>query len=107
MTEAAPVERTPWAIPPGALAEWLRLAAVLEEAGAVPCQTDTEAWFPDGKQMDAPSTRMAVRACWQCLARAACADYGGGREGACRRLGRTAAGRAPRAASGGCLNSRA
>ncbi len=28
MTETAPVERMPWAIPPGALAEWLRLSAV-------------------------------------------------------------------------------
>jgi WhiB family redox-sensing transcriptional regulator len=27
------------------------------------------------KEMDAPSTRMAVRACWRCPARAACADY--------------------------------
>ncbi len=75
MTEAVPVERTPWAIPAGALAEWSRLSAVLDETGPVPCQTDTEAWWPDGKELDAPATRMAVRACWSCPARAACLGY--------------------------------
>ncbi len=35
--EAGPVERIPWAIPPGALTGWLRLAAVLESRlGALP-----------------------------------------------------------------------
>ncbi len=61
--------------PAGALAEWRRLSVVLDDAGAVPCQTDTEAWWPDGKELDAPSTRAAVRACWTCPARAACLDY--------------------------------
>lgn len=64
------MERNPWAIPPGALTEWLALAAVLEDAGTVPCRTsDTETWWPDKKDADAPSTRMAVRACWRCPAR--------------------------------------
>ncbi len=75
MTEATPVERIPWAIPAGALAEWLRLAAVLDEISTVPCQTDTEAWWPDRKDLDAPSTRSAVRACWRCPARAACLSF--------------------------------
>ncbi len=69
------MERIPWAIPAGALAEWRRLSAVLDEAGPVPCQTDTEAWWPDGKELDSPATRTAVRACWQCPARTACLDF--------------------------------
>ena len=65
-----------WLIPPKALAEWLRLAAVLEEAGAVPCrESDAEAWWPDRKQLDGPAARMAVQACWRCPARVACEDY--------------------------------
>ncbi len=76
MTEARPVERVPWVIPPKALTEWRRLAVVLEKAGPVPCQTgDPAAWWPDGKELDSPATRMAVRACWRCPARAACLDY--------------------------------
>jgi hypothetical protein len=110
MTEAEPSEHKAWLIPPGALPEWLALAAVLEEAGTVPCRSggassppvadatpadgqvngnrpgaqnyapepepvDTEAWWPDRKDLDAPSTRMAVRACWTCPARGACLSY--------------------------------
>ncbi len=41
-------------IPPAPRVPWLRLAAVLEEA--------------TGKQLDAPSTRIAVRACLRCPA---------------------------------------
>ena len=74
-----------WVIPPKALAEWLRLAAVLEEAGAVPCRTsDAEAWWPDRKQLDGPAARMAVAACWRCPAREPCGAYAlaaGEREG--------------------------
>ncbi len=56
--------------------EWLRLAAVLEEAGAVPCrQSDPEAWWPDRKQLDSPSTRTGVAGCWRCPAREACLAY--------------------------------
>ncbi len=36
MTEAVPVERIPWAIPPGVLAEWMRLAAVLPRSAPLP-----------------------------------------------------------------------
>lgn len=68
--------RTPPAVPPGALLEWLALSAVLEESGAVPCRmSDPEAWWPDGNELDSPDTGMAVRACWRCPARVACADY--------------------------------
>jgi WhiB family redox-sensing transcriptional regulator len=74
-----------WVIPPGALAEWLRLAAVLEEAGAVPCrQSDAEAWWPTRQQLDGPAVRMAVAACWRCPALDACLTYAvaaGEREG--------------------------
>ncbi len=43
---------------------------------AVPYRTsDAEAWWPDRKQEDAPSSRMAVRACWRCPARTACLDF--------------------------------
>jgi hypothetical protein len=76
MTPESSSERRPWAIPPGALSEWLALAAVLEEVGTVPCRTsDAEAWWPDRRDMDAPSTRMAVRACWACPARTVCLSY--------------------------------
>lgn len=69
-------ERAPWAVPPGAEAEWQRLAVALEDAGTVPCRTsDAEAWWPDKPQMDAPSTRRAVQSCWRCPARAECLDY--------------------------------
>jgi hypothetical protein len=76
MTEAEPSDHKAWLIPPGALTEWLALAAVLGDAGTVPCQTsDTEAWWPDRRDMDAPATRMAVRGCWRCPARDACLGY--------------------------------
>lgn len=76
MTSAVSTERTAWAIPPAALTEWLTLAALLEEIGSVPCRTsDPEAWWPDRKQLDAPSTRLAVRGCWRCPAREACLVY--------------------------------
>lgn len=29
----------PWAIPPGALPEWLEMAAAIDAAGTVPCRT--------------------------------------------------------------------
>jgi hypothetical protein len=65
-----------WAIPPQARTEWLRLSALVDEIGAVPCRTsDPEAWWPDKKHMDAPATRMAVQGCWRCPAREACLDY--------------------------------
>ncbi len=58
------MERIPWAIPPRALAEWLRLAAVLEEAGPVRCGTgDAEAWWPDRSDVDELPARMALDAC--------------------------------------------
>ena len=34
MAESVQVERVRWAIPPEALAEWLKLAAVVDEIGA-------------------------------------------------------------------------
>jgi hypothetical protein len=72
-------------IPAGALAEWLRLAAELEEADVVPCRAgDLEAWWPDKSQADSDATQEAIAGCWRCPARAACADYAvaaGEREG--------------------------
>ncbi len=35
----------------------------------------TESLTEGAEQRDRPSTRIAVRACWQCPARAACLDY--------------------------------
>lgn len=65
-----------WAIPPKGLTKWLTLAAVIEEAGSVPCrESDAEAWWPDKRTADAPSTRMAVQGCWRCPAREACLAY--------------------------------
>jgi hypothetical protein len=76
MTEAEPSDHKAWLIPAGALPEWLALSAALEEAGTVPCRADdAEAWWPDKKTMDAPSTRVAVRGCWSCPARPACLAY--------------------------------
>lgn len=76
MTLTAPTDRAGWAVPPKALTEWLTLARLLEEAGAVPCRTsDPEAWWPDRKNLDAPATRMAVHGCWRCPAREACLEY--------------------------------
>lgn len=82
---APAVQRAPWAVPTSAATEWARLTAALEDAGSVPCQSsDPEAWWPDKKSLDAPSTRMAVRGCWRCPARRPCLDYAvaaGEREG--------------------------
>lgn len=76
MTEAVPIERTPWAIPPGALPEWLRLATLVDEIDAVPCRTsDPEAWWPDRKEVDDFPARMALDACTVCAAQDACLDY--------------------------------
>lgn len=76
MTEAEPVERNAWAIPSEALAEWLRLAALVDEIGAVPCRTsDPEAWWPNRNAVDHPPARMAREACYGCEAKAACLDY--------------------------------
>jgi hypothetical protein len=63
-------------IPRHAVGEWLALARVLADHGPAPCEEgDPEVWWLDKKDMDAPSTRMAVRACSQCPARDACLDY--------------------------------
>ena len=83
----------PWVIPPGALAEWLALSALVHEAGAAPCRrSDPEAWWPDQKQLDTPSTRLAVRGYWRCPAQEACLAYAvaAGRAGGS--VGRGAAG---------------
>jgi hypothetical protein len=65
-----------WLLPAGARTEWLTLAAVLADHGPPPCEEgDPEAWWPDKKTMDAPSTRAAVRGCWRCPARDACLAY--------------------------------
>jgi WhiB family redox-sensing transcriptional regulator len=73
---AATAERAPWAIPEAARVEWQILAAALEDAGTVPCREgDPEAWWPDRKHLDAPSTRAAVQGCWRCPAREACGAY--------------------------------
>ena len=53
MTEVTLTERAAWAIPPEALQEWLSLAALVDEIGAVPCRTsDPEAWWPDRTEVD-------------------------------------------------------
>lgn len=71
-----PVERGPWAIPPTALNEWLTLAALVDEIGAVPCRTsDPEAWWPDRKEVYELPARMALDACSVCAAREACLAY--------------------------------
>jgi WhiB family redox-sensing transcriptional regulator len=57
-------------IPERALPEWHALTTALEDTGTVPCrETDAEAWWPDRKDLDAPSTRLAVQGCWRCPAR--------------------------------------
>jgi hypothetical protein len=54
--------------------EWLRLAALVDEIGAVPCRTtDPEAWWPD--RGDYFPARMALDACGICAARDACLAY--------------------------------
>ena len=59
-----------------ALAEWLRLAELVAEIGAVPCRTsDPEAWWPDKRETGTFETRMAVDACSICGARDACLSY--------------------------------
>jgi hypothetical protein len=85
MTAVASKEVPAWAIPPQALAEWLRLSALVDEIGAVPCRTsDPEAWWPDRRDLDSPRTRLAVQGCWRCSARSECLAYAvaaGEREG--------------------------
>ena len=76
MTESAPTERAGWEIPPEALQEWLRLSALVDEIGAVPCRTsDPEAWWPDRREVDELPARMARDACSVCDARDACLDF--------------------------------
>lgn len=76
MTEGEVTERSPWAIPPEALTEWLALAAVVDEIGAVPCRTsDPEAWWPRAAGGDGFATRMALDGCSVCGARAECLAY--------------------------------
>src|SRR4051812_21489124 len=76
MTAVQSVDGSPWAIPPEALPEWLRLAALVDEIGAVPCRTsDPEAWWPNRNAVDHPPARMAREACFGCEAKAACLDY--------------------------------
>ncbi len=73
--DASP-DRHLWAVHPRAAAEWLALTALLEAVGTVSCQTsDVEAWWPDGKQAKAPPARMAIAACRDCPAAAACLSY--------------------------------
>src|SRR5687767_14340904 len=65
-----------WAIPPKALNEWLRLAALVDEIGAVPCRTsDAEAWWPDRGEVGGFAARMAIDACSVCAARDVCLAY--------------------------------
>jgi hypothetical protein len=76
MAAALQTDEPAWAIPPKALAEWVRLSTLVDEIGTVPCRTsDPEAWWPDRKNLDAPATRMAVHGCWRCPAREACLDF--------------------------------
>jgi hypothetical protein len=70
MTAVASTEATAWAIPPQALVEWLTLAALVDEIGAVPCRTsDPEAWWPDRGDVNGFAARMALDACSGCLPR--------------------------------------
>ena len=63
-------------MPPQALTQWLRLAALIDEIVAVPCRTsDPEAWWPDRKAVDDFAARMALEACSVCAARRACRAY--------------------------------
>lgn len=76
MTETPPTERAAWAIPAGALTEWLRLAAAVDQIGAVPCRTsDPEAWWPDRGDVGGLAARMTFDACSVCAARDACLNY--------------------------------
>lgn len=53
--------------------EWLTLAAVVDEIGAVPYRTsDPEAWWPDRREMDEPPARIARDAGSVCDVKAAC-----------------------------------
>jgi hypothetical protein len=72
--DAAP-ENSRW-IPPKAVAEWLTLTHVLEEVGAVACQTtDPDVWWPDRKRPHSPPTSTAVAACRACPAAEPCLAY--------------------------------
>jgi WhiB family redox-sensing transcriptional regulator len=76
MTAAVSTDRASSVIPAEALAEWLNLAAVVDEIGAVPCRTsDPEAWWPDKGDVDGFAARMALDACSVCAARPACLSY--------------------------------
>jgi WhiB family redox-sensing transcriptional regulator len=74
-------------MPPGAVAEWLTLSALLEELddSDVPCRAgDPAAWWPNKKHLNSPTTHVAVTACRGCPARDACLTYAlaaGEREG--------------------------
>src|SRR4051794_9818804 len=69
-------DRAAWAIPAGALTAWLRLKALGDEIGAVPCRTsDPEAWWPDRSEVDGYEARAAIAACEACPARQPCLDY--------------------------------
>lgn len=71
----AELDLSAWMIPAGAHAEWLRLAALLEEIAA-PCQSgDVDAWWPDKKDEQRPAAQGAVTDCLSCPARVACLDY--------------------------------
>jgi hypothetical protein len=70
------LHRDLWAVPAKAAAEWLTLREVLEAVGPVACQTsDPEAWWPDAKDVNAASSRMAVAACRACPAAGPCLAY--------------------------------
>jgi hypothetical protein len=63
-------------VPAKAAAQWLVLREALDAVGPVACQTtDTEAWWPDGKDSRRPAARMAVEACRRCAAAGPCLAY--------------------------------
>jgi hypothetical protein len=70
-------ELNAWLMPPTAHAEWLRLAALLDELpdDAVPCRADPGAWWPERKQLAGEATQEAVTGCRRCAAQVACLDY--------------------------------
>jgi hypothetical protein len=76
MTAVTPTDVTASALPLQALTEWLTLAALVDEIETVPWRaSDAEAGWPDRKQLDAPSTGLAVAGCWRCPGREACLAY--------------------------------
>ena len=63
MIEGASSGRNEWVVPATARADRCRLAAAIEDAGSVPCQTsDPEAWWPDRCEVGEPPPRMALDA---------------------------------------------